>query len=157
MEQITAYTDTNAIRGSLGVDDQDCPDSLIVQSNLELELEVDLYEWLPTHAAIFSVGSQTGADISDAVKKNYLLLYAQWYCAYELACRFLAFPQIVSDGKNQLNRFAKLDLEVVKQNAASRMAKYKGKLDALENNVVAAAGLSILAISTPGYDPVTNT
>jgi hypothetical protein len=155
MEQVTAYTDTNAIRASIGVDSADCEDSLIIDSNLELELEVDLEEWLPTHATIFSTGNGSGATLSQKLQKNYLLLYAQWFCAYELVCRFLAIPQIVSDGKNQINRFATIDLNQVKTLAGERKSKYRQKLDAAVNSS-SVSQLTLMRISTPNYDPVTN-
>lgn len=156
MAQVTSYTDTDAIRGSIGVDKEDCPDNLIVDSNLELEIEVDLQGWLPTHETIFSEGNASAATLTQKLYKNYLVLYAQWFGAYEMASRFLLIPQIVSDGKNQMNRFANVELEKVKAEAAARMAKYRGLLDsAINGGEVSAA--PVLLVSTPGFDPVTNT
>ena len=48
---LTSYTNTAAVRACLGVDEQDCPDSILLDSNLSLELLVDLDEWLSGHAA----------------------------------------------------------------------------------------------------------
>jgi len=155
MTQVSAYTTAEAIRGSIGVDTEDCPDNLIVDSNLELEIEVDLDGWLPTHATIFSEGNEAAATITQKLYKNYLVLYAQWFGAYEMASRFLLVPQIVSDGKNQINRFANVELEKVKLEAAARMAKYRGLLDEAINGGETAS-IPVLLRSAPGYDPVTN-
>lgn len=157
MVQVTQYTDTDAIRGSLGADASDVGDQLISSSNIELELLVDLDTWLPTHAAVFLAGNQPAASDADVAKKNYIRLYSQWFCAYELASRFLLFPQIISDGKNQMNRFAQIDLDKVKGNASARMAKYRGLLNASVNLVAASGGVAIVKKSVPDFDPVTNT
>jgi len=156
MAQVTSYTTTEAIRASLGVDKEDCPDSTILDSRLELELEVDLAGWLPTHATIFAEGTATAATATQQLYKNWLLLYSQWFCAFEMASRFLLYPQIVTDGKNQINRFANVELDRVKDLAAARMAKYRGALDE-EVNGAQTTSLAIMKVSVPDYDPVTNT
>jgi hypothetical protein len=156
MIQVTRYTTSDAIRGSLGVDPQDCSDEVIASSNLEVELEVDLDGWLPNHDALFTTGTATGATASEKTTKNLILLYSQWFCAFELASRFLLFPQIVTDGKNQMNRFAKVDLDRVKDLAASRMNKYKSSLDELVNSTTQSV-LPIISVAIPDNDPVTNT
>ena len=156
MAQVTSYATTEAIRGCLGIDEQDCPDRVIIDSRLELELEVDLDGWLSAHDTLYAAGILSGATADEKRVKNYILLYAQWFCAYEMASRFLLTPQIVSDGKNQINRFAKIDLDKVKDLAAARMAKYKTLLDEDVNGAVTSIP-SLLAISVPEFDPVTNT
>ncbi len=151
------YTTYEAIRGSLGVDAEDCPDALIRESNLELELEVDLDDWLSTHATIWSDGASETATTSQVRLKNLLALYSQWFCAYELAGRFLLYPQIVTDGKAQINRFPNFDLEAARDLAGSRMAKYRATLNEVVNGAsTSIQGARILAVSIPDYDPVTN-
>lgn len=158
MAQISSYTTTETIRACLGIDAEDCPDEMIVNSNLELELQVDLGEWLPDHATVYSDGSGSGATAAQKMQKTYLLLYAQWYCAAELAARFLLVPQIVTDGKAQMNRFSKIDLEKVAEKASARRGRYRQLLDEAVNGASdPAASSKLMAISTPAYDPVTNT
>ena len=154
MAQITSYTTTEAIRGCLGIDADDCTDNFIVDSNLELEILADLSDWLSTHATIFSDGNASGATGEEKLLRDYLVLYSQWFGATEMAARFLTFPQIVTDGKNQMNRFAKMDLEKVMGMAAQRMAKYRNKLDELVNGAVTGT-FNPLKVSIPDYDPVT--
>lgn len=157
MAQVTPYTNTAAIRGCLGIDLQDCSDDTILESNLELELLVDLDGWLPTHAAIHAAGKVNTATAEERHLWNVLQLYAQWFCAFEVVSRFMLLPQIVTDGKNQLNRFPNVDLKDAKAEAAARMAKYRGLLDEEVNGATAVSSLPLVAISTPAYDPVTNT
>ena len=155
MAQVTSYATTEAIRGCLGIDQHDCPDRVIIDSRLELELEVDLDGWLDTHTALYEAGILSSATADAKRVKNYILLYSQWFCAYEMASRFLLTPQIVSDGKNQMNRFSKIDLDRVKDLAAARMSKYKTLLDEDVNGATTSVP-SLLAISVPDFDPVTN-
>lgn len=156
---LTSYTNTAAVRACLGVDDQDCPDAILIDSNLALELLVDLDEWLETHVSIYTAGTAVSpAPTAEEVRlKNLLVLYAQWFCAYELANRFLTVPQIVGDGKNQMNRFARIDLAQAAELAGSRREKYRAALDTAVNGAPSAtSGIALMQVSTPSYDPVTN-
>jgi len=152
------YTDYEAIRGCLGIDAEDCPDDVIENSNMWLELEIDLDGWLPTHGTIYSDGSATGATTDEVKLMNVLQLYAQWFCAYEVAGRLMLFPQIVTDGKAQINRFPNFKLSEAQQLAGSRMARYKAWLNEEVNGASSALQTAtIMAVSTPSYDPVTDT
>jgi hypothetical protein len=129
----------------------------MVDSRLDLELQEDLDSWLSTHAALYAAGEAPAATDSEKRVKNLITLYAQWFCAFEVVSRFLLVPQIVSDGKNQINRFSKIDLQVAQNNAAARMQRYRTALDETVNSAASAiAGVSIMAVSIPDYDPVTN-
>ena len=156
MTQLTSYTSTEAIRACLGIDAEDCPDTYMTDSNLELELLTDLDGWLPTHATIFSEGNGATPTAAQLRYRNILILYSQWFGAYEMAKRFLTFPQIVSDGKNQINRFPKVELEKVAELAAAQMAKYKGLLDEEVNGNVVVNQPPIMLVSTPVDDPVSD-
>ncbi len=150
------YTNYDSIRGCLGLDSDDCPDEIIRDSNLWLELEVDLGSWLPTHATIYADGIAEAATADEEKLKNYLVLYSQWYCAHELVSRFLLHAQIVTDGKAQINRFSNMKLPEAKTMAAGRMARYRTLLDEEVNGVSSPVSTPIVfAISQPDYDPVT--
>lgn len=153
MTQVTPYTTADSIRASIGVDAADCPDDVIINSQIQLELETDLMEWLPDHETIFSEGNASAATDEQKLKKNYLILYSQYFGGYLLAVRPLSFPQIVTDGKNQMNRFSKLETEEIARAAASNMNKYRKKLDELHNGG-ASASLPVMGLSIPDYDPV---
>lgn len=155
MTALGPYTNTDAVRGCLGVDKDDCPDRYMVDSQVELELSLDLDTWLSTHAALFTAGTTGTPSASAKATADRIKLYAQWFVALEFANRPLTVPQIVTDGKAQLDRF-KVDLSKVAELAASKVAKYKNELQQTvdgANNV--APYTNYVTVATPGADPVT--
>lgn len=156
MAQLGLYTTTEAVRACLGIDVSDCSDAVMVDSQLDAELEVDLGGWLPTHSAIHTAGAASDATAEERLNSTLLSLYAQWFCAAELADRFMLVPQIYSDGKNQMNRYAKVDLERMAGKAKERRARYRSELDEAVNAApTALSTATVVAISSPDYDPVT--
>lgn len=155
MAALGTYTTTDAVRGCLGVDKDDCPDRYMVDSKVDLELSLDLDGWLPTHAALYTAGTTgtptaTVKAIADRIK-----LYAQWFVALEFANRPLTVPQIVTDGKAQLDRF-KVDWKALAELAAQKVAKYKGELQAaVDGTTVVASYTNYVNVAVPGADPVT--
>jgi len=155
MTALGSYTNTDAVRGCLGVDQDDCPDRYMVDSQVALELSLDLDGWLPTHAALFTAGTTGTPTTAAKAIADRLKLYAQWYVALEFANRPLAVPQIVTDGKAQLDRF-KVDLSKVAELAAQKVAKYKGELQgAVNGSQTVAPYTNYVNVATPGADPVT--
>lgn len=147
MAALGSYTTTEAVRGCLGLDPNDLPDAYMVDSLLDVELSLDLDGWLPSHATLFASGT-------DAVK-NRIRLYAQWFCAWKMAKRPYAVPQITTDGKAQIDRF-KIDWVKVAELAAGEMSLIKGQLDEIVNGNTAPTGvISYIGIGAPGQDPVT--
>jgi hypothetical protein len=155
MTALGSYTNTDAVRGCLGVDQDDCPDRYMVDSQVALELSLDLDGWLPTHAALFTAGTTGTPSTAAKAIADRLKLYAQWFVALEFANRPLAVPQIVTDGKAQLDRF-KVDLSKVAELAAQKVAKYKGELQgAVDGSQNLAPYTNYVSVATPGADPVT--
>jgi hypothetical protein len=155
MTALGSYTNTDAVRGCLGVDQDDCPDRYMVDSQVSLELSLDLDGWLPTHAALFTTGTTGTPSTAAKAIADRIKLYAQWFVALEFANRPLAVPQIVTDGKAQLDRF-KVDLSKVAELAAQKVAKYKGELQgAVNGSQPVALYTNYVNVATPGADPVT--
>jgi len=156
MATLGDYTTTEAVRGCLGIDASDCPDAMMVDSNLDLELVLDLDSFLPTHAALYATGTGGGATAPQKAVSNRIKLYSQWFCALEMARRPLTVPQINTDGKAQFDRF-KVDLERLAELCAIKVAKYRADLQELVNNVVKPVGLPISLVSAaqPTQDPIT--
>lgn len=155
MANLGSYTNTDAVRGCLGVDKDDCPDAYMVDSKVALELSLDLDAWLSTHAALYTAGTTGTPTASAKAIADRITLYAQWFVALEFANRPLAVPQIVTDGKAQLDRF-KVDLSKVAELAASKVAKYKNELQAaVEGLPTLAPYTNYVNVATPGADPVT--
>ncbi len=66
---VTPYTNTDAIRGCLGVTDNELLDEMIVSARFDLQLEMDLDQWLPGHSSL-----KDAADAaSDAVNASLVL------------------------------------------------------------------------------------
>lgn len=152
--QLGPYTTTEAVRACLGVDRSDCPDSVMTDSLLDIELDHELESFLPDHAARFATGAAAGAPAPEKRTSDLIRLFAQWFCAWEVASRKLLVPQLASDGKTRLDRFD-MDLNEVASAAASRVSKYRGQLQASVGQPPAAAGFNLLEVSIPDADPVT--
>lgn len=150
MASLGNYTTTEAVRACLGLDDNDCPDAVMLDSNMDDELLLDLGAWLPTHAAIFE-----SVDPEDADNKKRIQMYAQWFCAHEVALRPWTVPKTNSDGKAKLARFD-VNANEVALMAASKMAQYKAALlGDLGEPVASAAYVNLFSVNTPAADPVT--
>lgn len=155
MTALGTYTTTEAVRGCLGVDQDDCPDRYMVDSQVALELSLDLDGWLPTHAALYTAGTAGSPTTAAKAIADRLKLYAQWFVALEFANRPLTVPQIVTDGKAQLDRF-KVDLKALAELAAQKVAKYKNELqNAVDGTQTVAPYTNYVNVATPGADPVT--
>lgn len=155
MASLGVYTTTEAVRGCLGVDANDVRDAYMLDSQLALELTLDLNGWLPTHATLYSSGTTGTPTAAQAAIANRIKLYAQWFCALEMANRPLTVPQITTDGKAQIDRF-KVDLARVAELAAAKVARYKGELQELVDSITPVATYSsFVSVAAPGTDPVT--
>jgi hypothetical protein len=155
MAALGTYTTTDAVRGCLGVDKDDCPDRYMVDSKVDLELSLDLDAWLPTHAALYTAGTTGTPTTSAKAIADRIKLYAQWFVALEFANRPLTVPQIVTDGKAQLDRF-KVDLKALAELAAQKVAKYKGELQsAVDGTTAVTSYTNYVSVAVPGADPVT--
>lgn len=70
MVPVTLYTDSDAIRGCLGVTDNELLDEMIVGAQVALELEADLDDWLPDHALLLDAPTVSAATVA-AVQLTY--------------------------------------------------------------------------------------
>ena len=156
MSSLGNYTTTEAVRGCLGVDESDMPDTMMVTSKLDLELVVELDSWLPTHATLYSDGVAGTPTTQQAAIALRIELYAQWFCAWEMSKRPLTVPQITTDGKAQFDRF-KVDLERLTALCAEKVLKYKAELQELVLNITKPTGLptALVSVATPTQDPIT--
>lgn len=157
MAALGTYTTTQAVRGCMGVDANDCPDATMVDSKLDLELSLDLDTWLATHAALYAAGIAGGATAAETAISNRITLYAQWFCALEMINRQLLVPQINTDGKAQMDRF-KVDLNLLAEKAAAKVGKYKGELVELVDGTTPTSAYSdFVSVAVPGTDVITET
>lgn len=148
------YTSCEAVRACLGLDPNDCPDRVLIDSNLELELELDLDSWVTTHNAINNA-NVPGATTQDRRRGNLLTLYCQWFCAAQVARRHLLFLQVSADGKNRAERF-EVDFDAMAVMAEGLASKYKTELGTdLEPTTTGPVLFGLAAASVPDLDPIT--
>jgi len=151
---ISVYTNTDAIRSSMGVDDVEIPDEKMSALHLEEELLLDLSIWLPNAQQIFDDAEFSAVPTLDQIQKGRTLkLFSQWFCAARALSIWLYYPQRISDGVQDMRRFSNLDLDELAKNAEKTANKYKGILLGLEGTPIQFHAL--LGKASPNYDPVT--
>lgn len=147
------YTSCEAVRACLGLDANDCRDRVLLDSNLALELELDLDEWVPTHSSI-NAANDPDAPAQDRRRGNLLLLYCQWFCALQIARRPLLFLQVAADGKNRAERFD-VDFAAIATTAEAMASKFKTDLATDLEPSASTPGMFGLAVaSSPDLDPI---
>lgn len=66
MVAVTPYTDSDAIRGCLGVTDNELLDEMVIAAQYDLELQLNLGEWLPDHSSIGAAADAASAAVNEA-------------------------------------------------------------------------------------------
>lgn len=145
-------TSSETVRGVLGVEKEELPDSVFTDTNFSYELQILLEGWLPeTISTVCSkaVSSQTGYD----TKLKLLKLCAQYAGALVISTHLnLGIAQQTSDGQNTFKRREKSLKEIV-QTALARAEEYKAQLLEAYNETAAATPV-LFGSASPTYDPV---
>lgn len=158
------YTTVEAIRSCVGLDSADLPDELITSQTLKTQFTVDLDSWYPgDYISDWSSADYDPTDESDpeieatsaATRRGHLLsLYSMWFGAYRAIETLLSIPQANSDGKNDIKRFANIDLERLLDRVRANMQAQKQTI--LEEQSTSTTSLLAPVTSTSSiYDPVT--
>lgn len=154
MAALSPYTTTEAVRGCIGLTDNELLEDMLQDQSLELELEVDLQEWFPTAKSEYDTGMAGGATPGELLIANYITLYAQWFLANQaLNLMVLAIPQMISDGKSEMRRFQAQDLEDIQAKVSARAARYKTILQDTQGTDTDTT-YSPVTRGVPSYDPV---
>lgn len=154
---VTNYTDSDKIRGLLGLTDNELSDSQVTNSMMTEALLSDLEDWLPTHATVYTdgiTGTPTNTQLNDL--RN-LQLYSAYYCASRIDIIQLYVPQSLTNGKDAFKRFEGIDFEELGATLLQAAKGYQEKLEISVNEGVAVARPKLAGLSSPDYDPVTNT
>ena len=147
------HTTAESIRAALGVTVREISDQQLTDLNLEIQLEVDLDEIYPTHEADYIAGGLGGASDAEIRLKNIIILYCQYQGAAFVLPGIQNFAyQKISDGGTEMQRFSKDNIDKTKEEILGLRDKYRAVL--LESAV--SEPLSVLALITPSFDPVTN-
>lgn len=136
------YTTVASIRATIGVDENDLPDDMVVDQNLHLAMAEALSVFYPDHEDLF--------DSTETIERR-LTLWCQYFGALALLENSaLGIPQKIQANNDQLSRFS-IDFEQLK-------ADLRRKITDLENRLqgkTSAAAVTIMGISVPNYNPVT--
>lgn len=136
------YTTVASIRATIGVDDNDISDPMILDRNLHLAMLERLADIMPTHEDAF--------DASETNERR-LTLWCQYFGALQLLeDTSLGIPQKIQANNDQLSRFA-VDFEELKNSLRKKITDLENKL----LGKTAAAAVTIMGISQPSYSPVT--
>lgn len=135
------YTTLEAIRATIGIDENDLSDQMILDQNLELVMLERLSVVIPTH--------ETKFDSSEDAERR-LTLWCQYFGALELLENTsLGIPQKFQANNDQLSRYD-VDFEKIKDDLRRKLGALENRL----NDVVVATGALIMGASLPNYDPV---
>lgn len=134
------YTNTDAIRSAVGLDDSDVEDSIITAQHMKEQMTLALAKFLPTHED----------DAYDPEIKVVMTLWCMWFGALRLAESPLATPKQFGNGKDDLQRFD-VDWEALRALARKKLTELEEELAP----TVVAGSFSFMGKATPAYNPVT--
>lgn len=132
------YTDVDAIRSAIGVDDDDVEDSIITGQNMALQMEYDLLKLMPDHEA----------QSSDELVEMKLKLWCMWYGALRLAESPLAVPKRLGTGKDEYERFV-IKWDELRMRARAKLAELTKELVPTYTSANTVFGKA-----TPDYNPI---
>ena len=151
-----ALTNTDEIRGALGIDETDIDPDAMAAMKPEDDLESDLLSWAPTYAVIMTEGLATSPTDAQALKYLKLRLYAKYFISALFASSGInSILQKKSDGSNEGARFTNVDLEQLRGYLGDKAAAAKEELMLLVDPTLDAT-YSHFGSASPNYDPVTN-
>jgi len=147
------FVTSDDARAALGIADVEVPDQRFVDAGVQEALTIELMEWLPTYATIYTTGVASGATTAQAYQANLLRMYAITYAAYLIAFSELSIAQQIGDGKTGEKRFStnfERMRELMKQRSDSFRGRLTESISGLETSRPALFGSA-----APTYDPVT--
>jgi hypothetical protein len=149
------YTDSGRVLGTVGLSSEDISDDFFKNKDLERVLSVDLFTWLPTHATVYVEPGALNPPALAKFNSDCLVLYCNYFCASKVLEAVLAIMTKESDGQNEYNRFANIDLSKLANEAKQQAGYYRQTLlAALQAPNVAVRVTQAKAVQ-PTYDPVT--
>lgn len=136
------YTTVASIRATIGVDENDLSDQMVVDQNLHLLMAERLGDILP--------GYEDAFDASETNERR-LTLWCQFYGALQLLENAsLGIPQKIQANNDQLARYA-VDFEQLKADLRKKLVGLENKLMDKTTNTA----FTFMGVSQPNYNPVT--
>lgn len=134
------YTTTEQIRACIGCDDQDLPDEVVNNRNLELLMLERLEDVYPTHE---SANTET--------LERRLTLWSMYFGALTLIeDASLSLAQKIQSNTDQIQRFA-IDFEKLKAELRAKISKLELQL----NPDIYGTSFTVIGKASPAYDPIT--
>ena len=152
---ILDLTDTDEVRAAIGADTKDLSDEDIINYSPEDDLKADLLVWVPTYQTIITEGS-TGTPTTDQeLKYLKLKIYAKTFISWLVASSAQnSMPQKVSDGSNEMSRFANVKMTDLINRLEDRLRATQTELVELID-VSSSSSYSQFGIASPAVDQVT--
>lgn len=161
MKTILGLTDTDKIRSTLGISNNDLSDDEMDYRTIELELKLNLNRSEVDYVTIITEGESSAEDptVDEQAQYDYLLMHALYFCITLIVPRLkLAATQKVGDGDNTLERFLNPKFDVMEVKYASKTSFYMSHLQGLLTGTpITTVGVSPISGAPPTYDPVTRT
>lgn len=151
-----ALTDTEQVRGALGIDEFDIDDTAMANLHPEDDLKSDLLSWVPTYTTVMSEGLGAAPTAEQELKYLKLRLYSKYFIAALFASSGInSILQKKSDGSNEGIRFTNVDLKELREYLKAQADAVKEELMLLIDPTLDST-YSHFGTASPNYDPVTN-
>ena len=148
------YTNTDKVRGALGLTVHDVPDANIEARNLEDDLEIDLYGWLEEHETLYATWTDDAATAEQKHSARLLRRYCTYRVAFHLCSGLeLLAVQAVGDSKATAERFSSVNLDALRRRVEAIAASARVDLEEVQGLESSSSYVSPLSIAAPGYDP----
>ena len=155
---LLSVTTTEAVRAMIGIDEasQELPDQLFTDFEIEDALQLELGTWLPVSLSTVLTGGDGSGSSADLV---YLALRnaSKAWCAWQvLQAGEISIAQKHEDGQNAVSRQT-FKLEELLLRLGGLYSKYRALCLLYLGQTVTSSTSWLAGISSPAYDPVTNT
>ena len=154
------YTSTDQVVAALGLTSHDLEEQQLLDMDLEPEVSLWLYSWLPTYADVYTYPDDPSSTDSELRQYQHLLLATKYYCAWLVAPRLqmIAPKSVDTEIGNAMSRID-FDPIAIMQTMSDRYTHHMTALLGEISQSTAATsvrGQAVTAVS-PAYDPYTAT
>ena len=152
------YTDSDKVRGALGVTAREISDEQIENLSVADQIEFALSAAYPAHEALKDKISNDSASPTEKTLWKAILLFCQYSGAVSMTPQLqMLTAQKITDGDAEMQRFMKDNLEDTIARITVERNKWLSIVTAAVPGAVAAGAIVHFGTVQPGYDPVTNT
>lgn len=158
-DQILSLCQYQQVRAELGVLSIELPNEHILNSTVEVDLELDLLSWLPTDievADIIADAARVNPDPDDVRVYKALVAYSSSFCALSfIRLGALRFLKSVGDGGNTSSRQSNIDYQDLEAMLLAKMDKFRAFILKALGETITSSTFNLLGVVPRSYDPVT--